>query len=99
MILSRNTKLLFFMTTAIKAIKSSFSSNSSNFMDNFEGKRLSNYFLTRPSLSAGIDFNVPFSSNVTEFSFFSVTEVEVFNAVMSLLTLSPAILIYRSENV
>jgi hypothetical protein len=34
-------------------------------------ERLSNYLLTRPSLSIGIDFDVPVSTNVPEFSFLS----------------------------
>jgi hypothetical protein len=41
-------------------------------------------FLTRPSLSTGIDFDVPVSTNVPEFSFDLVTEDEVFNTVMSI---------------
>jgi hypothetical protein len=36
-------------------------------------------------LSTGIDFDVPVSTNVPEFSFVSVTEDEVFNAVMSII--------------
>jgi hypothetical protein len=36
------------------------------------------------SLSTGIDFDVPVSTNVPEFSFVSVTEDDVFNAVMSI---------------
>jgi hypothetical protein len=41
-------------------------------------------FLTRPSKSIGIDFDVPVSTNVPEFSFVSVSEEEVCNAVMSI---------------
>jgi hypothetical protein len=47
-------------------------------------ERLSSFLLTRPSLSTGIDFDVPVSTNVPEVSFVSVTEDEVFNAVMSI---------------
>jgi hypothetical protein len=36
--------------------------------------------------STGIDFDVPVSSNVPDSSFISITEDEVFNAVMSLLS-------------
>jgi hypothetical protein len=35
-------------------------------------------------LCTGIDFDVPVSTNVPEFSFVLVTEVEVYNAVMSI---------------
>jgi hypothetical protein len=35
-------------------------------------------------LSKGIDFDVPVSTNLPEFSFFSVTEDEVCNAVISI---------------
>jgi hypothetical protein len=47
-------------------------------------ERFSSFFLTRPSLSTGINFDVPVSTNVLEFSFVSVTENGVFNAVMSI---------------
>jgi hypothetical protein len=47
-------------------------------------ERPSSFFWPRPSLSTGIDFDVPVSTNVPEFSFVSVTEDEVFNAVMSI---------------
>jgi hypothetical protein len=47
-------------------------------------ERLSSFLLTKSSLSTGIDFDVPVSTNVPEFSFVSVTEDEVFNAVMSI---------------
>jgi hypothetical protein len=47
-------------------------------------ERLSIFFLTRPSLSTGIHFDVPISTNVPEFSFVSVSEDEVLNAVMSI---------------
>jgi hypothetical protein len=43
-----------------------------------------NIFFTRPSLSTGIDFNLPVSSNIPEFSFASATEDEVCIAVLSI---------------
>jgi hypothetical protein len=55
------------------------------FSGDVDVERLSNFFLTRTSLSTGIDFDVPVSSNVPEFSFVSVTEDEVFN----IMTMSP----------
>jgi hypothetical protein len=43
-------------------------------------------FLTTsaPSLRTGIDFDLPFSTNLPEFSFVSATEDQVYNAVMSI---------------
>jgi hypothetical protein len=41
-------------------------------------ERLSSFFLTRPSLSTGIDFDVPVSTNVPEFPLVLVTEEEGF---------------------
>jgi hypothetical protein len=54
------------------------------FSGNVDVERFSSFFLTRPSLSTGISFDVPVSTNVPELSFVSVTEDEVFNAVMSI---------------
>jgi hypothetical protein len=51
------------------------------FSGDVDVKRLSSFFL---SLSTGIDFDVPVSTSVPEFSFVSVIEDEVFNAVMSI---------------
>jgi hypothetical protein len=47
-------------------------------------KRLSSFFFARPSLSNGIDFDVPLTTSVPEFSFASITEDKVCNAVMSI---------------
>jgi hypothetical protein len=40
------------------------------------------FLMTRPSLSSGINFDLSVSTKVPEFSFVSVTEDEVCNAVM-----------------
>jgi hypothetical protein len=45
-------------------------------------------FFTRPSLSTGIDYDVPDSTNVPEFSFVSVTKDEVCNAGVDEISLS-----------
>jgi hypothetical protein len=58
------------------------------FNGDVDGKRLSSFYLTRPSLSTGIDFGVPDSTNVPEFSFISVTEDEVCNAGVGEIPLS-----------
>jgi hypothetical protein len=41
-------------------------------------------FFKRPSLSTGIDFDVPVSTKLPEFSFVLVAADEVYNAVMSI---------------
>jgi hypothetical protein len=54
-----------------------------------------NYFLlSRQSLSVSLDLKVPFSSNVLEFSFISVTESEVCNAVMSINSNAALVLVF-----
>jgi hypothetical protein len=47
-------------------------------------ERLNNYFLTRPLLNGGSEFAVYRTNNVPEFSFATVSEVEICDAVMSI---------------
>jgi hypothetical protein len=56
-----------------------FINGSERFNGDVDVERLSNFFLTRPSKSTGIDCNVPVSTKVPEFSFVSVSGDEVFN--------------------
>jgi hypothetical protein len=57
---------------------------SERFSGDVDVERLNIFFLTGPSLSTGFDFDVSVSTNMPEFSFVSVTEDEVRNAVMSI---------------
>jgi hypothetical protein len=47
-------------------------------------ERLNNYFLTRPLLNGAVEFAVSRTNNVPEFSFATVSESEISDAVMSI---------------
>jgi hypothetical protein len=47
-------------------------------------ERLNNYFLTRPLLNGAGEFAVSRTNNVPEFSFTTVSESEIFDAVMAI---------------